>query len=61
MKCLLTVVLASACGGAVPQVAAPGVEYPRGLRALDPVGSCSAIRPDHGVDHYITCNSIQRR
>jgi hypothetical protein len=61
MKCLLGLVLASACGGAIPQPVAPIVEYPRGLRALDPAGPCSAIRPDHGIDHYITCNSIQRR
>ncbi len=59
MRCLLVVVLASACGGTVPPLAGGGIEYPKGLYVSKP-DRCTASRIGPSIDHHVACDFNRR-
>lgn len=56
MRCLLVVVLASACGGAMPVQNRPMIDYPRGTHALTGNGRCSVALIERSIDHVFVCD-----
>jgi len=58
MKCLLAVVLASACVGPMPPQNRPITEYPRGLHALTGTGRCSVAQIERTIDHVFVCDPV---
>ena len=61
MRCLVVVVLASACGGAVPLQASPGVAYPRGPHVVDNSSPCRVSVLEHATNTPVICDYINRR
>lgn len=58
MRCLLGIVLASACGSTVP-LTGPGVEYPKGLYVSKP-DRCTPSRVEPAIYQHLACDFSRR-
>ncbi|MBV8762473.1 MAG: hypothetical protein JO257_34635 [Deltaproteobacteria bacterium] len=61
MKCLLLVVLASACAGAIQVQPPPIIGQPRGTHVLDQRDRCNLSWLEKAIDYNTACGPVYRR